>query len=396
MSEMSRLKVLVVDDDKEIVNATAIHLRNEGYQPLKAYDGLQALDILNTHEVHLIILDVMMPRMDGLSATLKIREERNIPIIILSAKSEDSDKILGLSMGADDYVTKPFSSKELMARVKSQLRRYLTLGDVIKDGDMETRLDVALDADIYEAAQNLNSIQEGISRAVSEKLRSERMKVDLITNVSHDLKTPLTSIVSYVELLAKEEGLPSHARDYVSILTQKTKRLKHLIQDLFDLAKATSNDLVLDVNQLDLVRLIDQALADMQEQSDDSGLAFRVNLPDEPIYVVSDGTKLSRVLQNLISNTLKYSLLGSRVFIDLVAEDGEALVTIKNTANYEMDFDEAEILERFVRGDRSRSTEGSGLGLSIAKSFTEACGGRFNIKIDGDQFKVELRFPQID
>jgi signal transduction histidine kinase len=122
--------------------------------------------------------------------------------------------------------------------------------------------------------------------------------------------------------------------------------------------------------------------------------AFRVNLPDEPVYAVSDGGKLSRVLQNLITNALKYSLLGSRVFIDLVADGKEARVTIKNTANYEMDFDEEEILERFVRGDRSRSTEGSGLGLSIAKSFTEACGGRFDIKIDGDQFKVELRFPQ--
>ncbi len=127
---MARQKILVVDDDREIVNAIAINLRNEGYEPLKAYDGLQALDILQTHNVHLIILDVMMPKMDGLSATLKIREKRNIPIIILSAKSEDSDKILGLSMGADDYVTKPFNSQELMARVCSQLRRYMTLGDI--------------------------------------------------------------------------------------------------------------------------------------------------------------------------------------------------------------------------------------------------------------------------
>ncbi len=123
-------RVLVVDDDREIVNAIAINLEKAGYQALRAYDGHQALDIINTTNVHLIILDIMMPRMDGLSATLKIREERNIPIIILSAKSEDSDKILGLSMGADDYVTKPFSGAELMARVKSQLRRYMTLGDV--------------------------------------------------------------------------------------------------------------------------------------------------------------------------------------------------------------------------------------------------------------------------
>ena len=127
---MEKQRVLVVDDDREIVNAIAINLQNEGYTVLKAYDGLQALDMISTQNVHLIILDVMMPKLDGLSTTLKIRAEKNIPIIILSAKSEDTDKVLGLSMGADDYVTKPFNSMELMARVKSQLRRYLSLGDV--------------------------------------------------------------------------------------------------------------------------------------------------------------------------------------------------------------------------------------------------------------------------
>jgi len=127
---MEKQRVLVVDDDREIVNAIAINLQNEGYKVLKAYNGLEALDIINSQAVHLIILDVMMPQMDGLSATLKIRDKRNIPIIILSAKSEDTDKVLGLSMGADDYVTKPFNSMELMARVKSQLRRYMTLGDI--------------------------------------------------------------------------------------------------------------------------------------------------------------------------------------------------------------------------------------------------------------------------
>lgn len=282
------------------------------------------------------------------------------------------------------------------------LHRYgQTVGDLgllmehiekVKSGDMETKLNVEPDADIYPAAQNLNFIQEGMSLAVGEKVKSERMKVNLITNVSHDLKTPLTSIVSYVELLAKEENLPAHVNDYVAILARKTERLKNLIQDLFDLSKATSDNMVLDIKRLDLARLINQAIADMQEPIDDSGLAFRVDVPDEPVYIVSDGTKLSRVFQNLISNTLKYSLLGSRVFIDLVVCGREAVVTIKNTANYEMDFDEDEILQRFTRGDRSRSTEGSGLGLSIAKSFTEACGGCLNITIDGDLFKVEIRF----
>ncbi len=287
------------------------------------------------------------------------------------------------------------------------LRVYrMTVGDIgamvdhigaVKGGDIETRLILPQDSDMHEAALNLNSIQEGMSLAVNERVKSERMKVDLVTNVSHDLKTPLTSMVSYVELLAKEEGLPPHVGDYVSVLAQKTKRLQNLIQDLFELAKATSDTIVLDMERLDLKRLVQQALADMDERIQASGLGFRVSLADRSISIVSDGKKLHRVLQNLISNALKYSLPGSRVFVELAVRDpeaalSEAVLTIKNTANYEMNFDQDEVLQRFSRGDRSRSTEGSGLGLSIAKGFTEVCGGRFRIMIDGDQFKVELRF----
>jgi len=262
----------------------------------------------------------------------------------------------------------------------------------IKGGDMKTKMEAEEGSVIFRATQDLNSIQEGMDLAVREKTRSERMKVDLITNVSHDLKTPLTSIISYIDLLAKEEGLPEHTAGYVKVLAEKTGRLKDLIQDLFDLAKATSDDIILDLERIDLARLISQALADMEESIDESGLTFKVNLPDGPVHLVSDGARLYRVFQNLISNALKYSLAGSRVFVDLVPSGNEAVVTVKNTANYEMDFESDEILERFARGDRSRSTEGSGLGLAIAKSFTEVCGGRFNITIDGDLFKVELRF----
>lgn len=263
---------------------------------------------------------------------------------------------------------------------------------LIKNGDMETHLEVAEDADIYLAVQNLNSIQEGMGTAVTERMKSERMKIDLITNVSHDLKTPLTSIISYVDLLNKEEGLPEHVNDYTRILAQKSEHLKNLIQDLFDLSKASSNNLALDMEKIDLARLVKQSLADMEEPITASGLTFRINIPDEPMYITSDGKKLYRVLENLIMNTLKYSLSGSRVFVDLTVDSKEVLATIKNTANYEMTFDEDEILQRFVRGDKSRSSEGSGLGLSIAQTFTEVCGGKFSVKIDGDLFKVELRF----
>jgi signal transduction histidine kinase len=264
---------------------------------------------------------------------------------------------------------------------------------LIKGGDMETRLELPEDSDMYRAAQNLNSIQEGMSKAVADKLKSERLKIDLITNVSHDLKTPLTSIISYVDLLAQEKNLPEHVNDYITILAQKSERLKNLIQDLFDLSKASSATIALELEQIDLVRLINQTLADLDEQIIESGLTFRINIPDEPVFIWADGKRLYRVWENLIANALKYSLTGSRVFIDLTSDGKECLAAIKNTANYEMTFTEDEIMQRFVRGDEARSTEGSGLGLSIAQTFTEICGGSFAITIDGDLFKVELRFP---
>ncbi len=248
------------------------------------------------------------------------------------------------------------------------------------------------DADLRNAEENLNLIREGIGKAVEDRTKSERMKVELITNVSHDLKTPLTSIISYVDLLGKEEGLPAHVKDYISILSEKSDRLKILIQDLFELSRAASGEMKIEMEQLDLCKLVRQTLADMNEQIQQSGLVFKTNIPEEPAYIVSDGNRLYRVLQNLLANALKYSLNDSRVYVDVLADKNAATVVVKNTANYEMNFNEEEIVERFVRGDQSRSTEGSGLGLAIARSFTQACGGRFNVRVDGDLFKVILSF----
>ncbi|MGE5380709.1 MAG: sensor histidine kinase [Methylocystaceae bacterium] len=265
----------------------------------------------------------------------------------------------------------------------------------IKSGTFGSRLELDPRADLYSAAEDLNSIQQGLNTAVEDRIKAERMKVELITNVSHDLKTPLTSIISYVDLLAKEDALSATVRDYVTILSQKSERLQNLVQDLFDLSKASTDNINLELEKLDLTRLIQQTLGDMEEQIVASGLTFRTSLPETPVYIFSDGKKLYRVWQNLISNTLKYSLTGSRVYIDLVTDSQEVLATIKNTANYEMNFSEDEIVARFVRGDESRNSEGSGLGLSIAQSFTQICGGKFKLQIDGDLFKVELRFPLV-
>jgi len=235
-------------------------------------------------------------------------------------------------------------------------------------------------------------INKGFDESLKEQMKSERMKVELITNVSHDLKTPLTSIISYIELLSKEEDLSETARDYVNILSEKAYRLKNIVSDLFDLAKSTSGDIKLNLEKLDLKKLIEQTLGDMEDEIALSGLQIRTRLPETPVYIMSDGKKLYRVFQNLIDNAVKYSLKGTRVYIDLEEIDRKAVVSIKNVAGYEMDFTAEEILQRFTRGDKARSTEGSGLGLSIAESFTKVCGGEFELHIDGDLFKVIIRF----
>lgn len=234
-------------------------------------------------------------------------------------------------------------------------------------------------------------INRGFNESFEEQMKSERMKVALITNVSHDLKTPLTSIISYIDLLSKED-LPESARDYVRILGEKAGRLNNMVSDLFDLAKSTSGSMPVDIDKLDLKKLIEQTLADMGDRIENSGLVFRVRLPENPMLIFADGKKLYRVFQNVIDNALKYSLQGTRVYISLEETEGMAVATVKNTAGYEMDFTAEKILQRFARGDKSRTSEGSGLGLSIAESFTRLCGGRFRVDIDGDLFKVTVSF----
>lgn len=239
--------------------------------------------------------------------------------------------------------------------------------------------------------RTFKEINLGFNESLNEQMKSERMKVDLITNVSHDLKTPLTSIISYVDLLSKED-LPEASRDYVNILADKSGRLNNIVSDLFDLAKVTSGNMPLNIENLDLKKLIEQTLGDMEDEIEKSSIRIKTDLTESPVYINSDGKKLYRVFQNIIGNALKYSLQGTRVFIEMELEQSIIYVTVKNTASYDMDFSTTDILQRFNRGDKSRTTEGSGLGLSIAESFTWACGGTFKVDIDGDQFKVKLAF----
>lgn len=265
----------------------------------------------------------------------------------------------------------------------------------IRDGEYTRTLRLPKYTEFRNVEESLNDLQAGLSAAVEEQVHAERMKVDLIANVSHDIKTPLTSIISYVDLLQKEEGLAPHVKDYIKILATKSERLKLMVQDVFELSKASSGNLQLNLEYLDLNKLIQQTLADMEEVISSSSLLFRVNLPEEPVTIYADGGRLYRVFQNLIKNAIQYSLENSRVYIETLLMENKASVTIKNISKHELSSLHEDILERFVRGDSSRTTEGSGLGLSIAKTFTEACGGSFAIASNADLFIVTIEFPVI-
>lgn len=245
---------------------------------------------------------------------------------------------------------------------------------------------------LYEADQNLANIEASMKKSVEKQMQAERLKVDLITNMSHDLKTPLTSMIGYTDLLKKEE-LSDAAMDYVDVISVKQEQLKNMIQDLFDLSKATSNVEQLNMEVLDMRKLLEQTLGDMEDQIEASGYTIRENFSQEALTFLGDNNKMYRVVQNLLENALKYSLANTRIYVEAGKKEGKIWACVKNIASYEMDFTPEEIMERFVRGDKARTTKGHGLGLAISSSYVRNLGGIMEVEIDGDLFKVNLEFP---
>lgn len=262
----------------------------------------------------------------------------------------------------------------------------------IRSGDLSHQIPDPKCPHLKPLAGDLNHIAKGLDTSLAARMKAERMKTELITNVSHDLKTPLTSILTYTELLSRVEDLPEEARDYLRIIEEKGRRLESLTRDLFDISKVQSGNEEVRWEVLDAALLLEQSLAEETGEDGEGPLQF-CRKSEEGLTFMGDGGKLSRVLGNLIQNAKKYALPGTRVFLSAYSREGRVVIECKNTSAYPLDFSPEEILGRFVRGDSSRSTEGNGLGLPIAKSYTELCGGDFRLILDGDLFKVLLSFP---
>ncbi|WP_309249430.1 HAMP domain-containing sensor histidine kinase [Clostridium estertheticum] len=273
------------------------------------------------------------------------------------------------------------------------LRNIIKGTEEIVSGNLNYTIVEKGGGDLFKLAHNINNMKAGFKKSLENEMKSERLKSELITNVSHDLKTPLTSIINYVDFLKKEGLSKEESQGYIDVLDRKSQRLKILIDDLFEASKMASGAVELNIEKVDITALLQQSLAELHDKINNSSLIFKVKVPKQKIYANLDGKKTWRVFENLINNILKYTLPKTRVYIDLIERDNQIIINMKNISSYEMDFDNEEIFERFIRGDKSRNTEGSGLGLSIAKSIIDLQGGRLSIEIDGDLFKAKVIIP---
>lgn len=284
-----------------------------------------------------------------------------------------------------------FILRKKIGDMKEQYDKLFSMGTAMAQGKLN--VDISEELGVFEPMkQQLTKVRIGFQQAVEEEVKSRNMKTELITNVSHDLKTPLTAIITYIDLLKNENLEEETRKEYIATLDKKSQRLKILIEDLFEVSKASSNNITMHYADVDLVNLIKQVRLENEERIMDSDLIFRWNLPEEKCILCLDPQRTYRIIENLLTNALKYSMSNSRVYVELTEDEENVLFSIKNISATELNMKAEKLTERFVRGDVSRNTEGSGLGLAIAQSFTELQKGQFNIEIDGDLFKVEVVF----
>lgn len=279
--------------------------------------------------------------------------------------------------------------------VQGNYAKMLTAVQSVAAGNLQTEFEG--DWGLFEPFKGeLSEIQTGFSKAVAEEVKSQRMRTELITNVSHDLKTPLTAIITYISLLQEEDVPRERQREYLAVLERKAMRLKLLIEDLFELSKASSGNVTFHMERVDICHLLRQVYLEYEDKAAEAGLAFRFCFLEEKVYLLLDSDKTYRIFDNLYTNIIKYAMQGTRVYVSAWVQEKELCIELKNISGFELDLTPEQLTERFVRGDSARSSEGSGLGLAIAKSLAELQNGKMEIAVDGDLFKVTLRFPVMD
>ena len=281
--------------------------------------------------------------------------------------------------------------KRYMDDINIKYNKLLKSTNAIAQGELSIEINEDLGV-LNPLKEEVEKIQKGFKKAVEKEVKSEKMKTELISNVSHDLKTPLTSIITYIDLLKDNNLSDEKKKQYLDVLDRKSQSLQYLIEDLFEISKVNSKNISLNITNVDLVYLMKQTLLELDYKIKETNLKIKTNFNKDKIIWPLDSQRTFRVFENLITNITKYSLEGSRVYIDIFESDENIKITLKNIAKEEIDFNSKDIIERFARGDKSRNAEGSGLGLAIAKSFVEVQGGKFNIVLDGDLFKVIIKF----
>ena len=265
----------------------------------------------------------------------------------------------------------------------------------ISTGDVDYKINLEhLYGQQLELAEMVNNIGDGLQAAVEKSMKSERLKTDLITNVSHDIKTPLNSIINYIDLLKRENFADPKVQGYLDVLEAKAQRLKTLTEDVVEASKVSSGNITLEKMKINLVEMIQQTSGEFEEKFKKRGLKEVLNLPEEDAVIYVDGRRMWRVLENIYNNAAKYAMEGTRVYADLKVDKEQVIFSLKNISEQPLNIDAEELTERFIRGDISRNTEGSGLGLSIAKNLTEMQDGKFELYLDGDLFKVTIKFTK--
>lgn len=295
-----------------------------------------------------------------------------------------------------ELLKRVIEKKDIHTQKTKEIMRIQEALEAISEGALDTTLNVnEFHGQQKKVAEAVNHIRQGLMSSVNESLKNEKLKADLITNVSHDIKTPLTSIVNYVDLLKRENLENENAKYYIHVLEEKSQRLKQLTEDLVETSKITSGNVKLNMQKLDLVELLYQTGGEFNERFESRNLTIVTKIPSEQIFIYADGRQLYRSIENLYTNAAKYALENTRVYVELEKADKKAVFTIKNVSKNELDIvsnGNVDLTERFVRGERSRTTEGSGLGLSIAKNLTQLMGGKFEIKVDGDLFIATITY----